>query len=69
MMIIVQYYRFIYTLECRYSTVKHSMILHIVRQMTEAKLALEVYSQKTPHTSPSWISYGVSFVRIGVKTG
>ena len=29
--------------------------------MTEAEYA---YSQKTPHTSPLWVSYGVSFVRI-----
>ena len=56
----------VYTVEYRYSAVQHNMILHMVQQWLRQNMLQRLYSQKTPHTSPSRASYGVSFVSNGV---
>ena len=55
-----------HTVECRYSTVQHNTILHMVWQWLMQNMHLRLYSQKTTHISPLRASYGLSFVRIGV---
>ena len=50
-----------------YNAVQHNMILHMVRQRLRQNMHQRLYSQKTPHISPSWVSYGVSFGRIWVE--
>ena len=39
-------------------------ILHSAQQWQWENISQTLDSQKTPHTSPSWVSYGVPFVRI-----
>ena len=55
-----------YTVKHCYSVVQHNMILHMVPQRLRQSMHQRLYSQKTPHTSPSRASYGMSFVRIWV---
>ena len=54
------------TVKCHYNMVQHNMILHIVQQWLTQNMIQRLYSQKTPHTSPSRASYGVFFVAIWV---
>ena len=56
-------------MKCCYSVVQHNMILHMVWQWLKQNMHLRIYTQKTAHISPLWASYGLSFVRIGVKIG
>ena len=52
---------------CRYNVVQHNVILHMVWQWLRKNMNQRLYSQKTPHISPSRASYGVSFVRIWMQ--
>ena len=56
-----------YAVEHCYSVVQRNMILHMVLQWLRQNMHQSLYSQKTHHTSPLQVSYGVSFVRIWVK--
>ena len=51
----------------RYRAVQHNMLLHMVRKWLKHSMLQRIYSQTTPHISPSRASYGVSFMRIRVK--
>ena len=48
------------TVGCRYNTVQHNMILRIVWQRLRQNMHRGLYSQKTPHISPSRVSYWMS---------
>ena len=50
-----------YTVECHYSMLQHNMILHMIQQWLRQNMDQRLYSQETPHSSPSRASYGVSF--------
>ena len=52
------------TVECRYNAVTCVTILHSALRWQWQNVSQILDSQKTPHTSPSWARYGVSFVRI-----
>ena len=47
-----------------YDTVQYDMILQTSLQWLRQKVNQNLHSQKTPHTSPSQVSYGVPIVRI-----
>ena len=47
--------------------ITYIMIFYTVLQWLMQNIKQGLYSQKTPHTSPSWVSYGVSIVRIWRK--
>ena len=49
--------------KCRYNVVQHNMIFHMVCQRLRWNMHQRLYSQKTPHISPSRASYGMSFMR------
>ena len=51
------------------SVIQYSMVLYMaLQQMGQSLITSSIqYEQKTPHTSPSWVRYGVSFVRICEK--
>ena len=51
----------------RYSAAQHNMSLRMLQKWLRQNTHQRLYSQKTPHISPSRASYGVSFVRIWVK--
>ena len=51
------------TVECCYNTVKFVTILHSALWWQWQNISHTLDSIKTPHTSPSWASYGTSFVR------
>ena len=51
----------LYSVECHYNVVT---ILHSAQQWHWENISQTLDSQKTPHSLPSWASYGVSFVRI-----
>ena len=55
-----------YRVECHYNTVQHNINMVYGTTVTEAEHEW-LYSQKTPHISPSQVSYGVSIVRIWDK--
>ena len=52
------------TEECCYNTVQYHRILQREIQWLWQNTNQSLYSQRTPHISPSWASYGVSIVRI-----
>ena len=52
------------TVDCRYNTVYFIMMLHATLQRQQQNINQILNSQKTPHTSPSRASYGVSVVWI-----
>ena len=54
------------TVECRYSynAVQYNMVLYMARQWLRQNINHKLNSPKTPHSSPSWMGYGVSIVRI-----
>ena len=56
------------TMECPYSAFQPNMILHMVWQWQRQNMHQNLYSQNTPHISPSRASCGVSIVRIFEKT-
>ena len=51
------------TVECRYNVVQCNVISHTVLKLLRQSINRNLYSQETPHISPSWTSYGVSLVR------
>ena len=51
------------TVECRYDAVQYSMISQIPLYWQQQKINQHLNSQKTPHSSPWRVSYGVPFVR------
>ena len=54
-----------YTVQCRHNSVQYIMVLlHTTIQWQEQNINQIMKSQMTPHTSPLWASYGVSFMRI-----
>ena len=50
---------YIYIVECRYNAVQYIIILHTRIQWQEQNINGIFQSQKTLHSSPSWVSYGV----------
>ena len=54
------------TVECHYNMVQHNMIFHMVSQWLRWNMHQRLYSQKTPHILSSWVSCGMSSVRIWV---
>ena len=52
------------TVECRYNRVQNNMIMHTSLQWPRQNINQSLHSQKTPHLSPSQVSYRVSLVRI-----
>ena len=54
----------IHTVECHYNAVQFIMILHIALQWQQQKVNQTSNSQQTPHTLPSWVRNGMSFVKI-----
>ena len=55
------------TVECRYNAVQYCKLLHNWLQELRQNIDQILDPQKTPHTSPSRVSYGVSFVNICEK--
>ena len=57
------------TVRCHYDAVQYNMIiLHTVLHWLGQNINQRLYSQQTPHISPSRMSYGVFIVRIWEKT-
>ena len=57
-------------MECRYNEIQNNgVVIYTVLQRTEIHVELNqrLHSQTTRHTSPSWASYAVSFVKIRDK--
>ena len=52
------------TAMCCYNAVQYNMILHTSLKERIMNMNLSLNPQKTPHNSPSQVSYGVSFVNI-----
>ena len=57
-------YSNIHTVECRYNAVQFIKILRIALQWQQQKVNQASNSQQTPHILPSWVSNGMSFVKI-----
>ena len=57
-----------YTVQCRCTEVQFIMILLMALRWPEQNSNQISNSQQTPHTSPSWVSYGVSVVMTLEKT-
>ena len=55
------------TVECHYNAVQHDMNLLLAQRWLRQNMHQRLYSQQTPHISPSRASYGEPFVRIWVK--
>ena len=51
-----------YTLDSRYIAVIYNTIVHTTQQSQWYNFGQTLHSGTTPHTSPLWASYGVSFV-------
>ena len=49
--------------ECRHNVVQFITILHTALRWQQENVNQTSNSQQTPHTSPSWASYGVSIMR------
>ena len=54
----------LHTVECRYNAVQFITLLTTALRRQQQNLNQTSNSQQTPHTSPSWASYGASIVRI-----
>ena len=52
----------LYTICCRYITVKYNTILNMIRQSESQNFVQTINRQKTPYTSPLHESYGATFV-------
>ena len=50
------------TVRCSYNAVQYIMIFYIVVYLLMQNINQNLYSQKTPHMSPSRASYGVSLI-------
>ena len=55
---------FVYTVECHYNILQYNMVLHTLLQELRQNISQRLNPQKTPHTSPWWASYRVSFMNI-----
>ena len=58
-----------YRVRCHYNVVQYiavqyRVILHATLQWLRHNINQSLYSQKTPHISTSWVTYGVSVVKI-----
>ena len=58
----------LFTFECSYNAVTFVTILKSALRQKWQKVSQTLDAQNTPYTSPSWPSYGLSFVRILAKT-
>ena len=59
-----------HTLECRCNVVQFITILHTVLRCQQKNMnQTSKFSQQTPHSSPSWASYGVPIVRMLKRIG
>ena len=56
-----------HTVECHYNAVQYRKILHKSLQELRQNINWMLDPQKTPHSSPWWVSYGVSFVNMCEK--
>ena len=56
-------YTYHYTVECCYNMVQYNMIIHTsLQELLRQNINHRRNPQKTPHTSPWRVSYGVSFI-------
>ena len=53
-----------YTVECRYNVVQYTMVFHISLQEVRQNINQRLNPQKTSHSSPWGVSYGLSLVNV-----